>query len=419
MSARTLYDEIQEIRALYPRLALGDAAGAAARAGAVRLALARGVPRGRRRARRDARVLHGGRVLLRHVPPEARGRHLVEVCTNISCALVGAQQVLEAFEAELGVRAGETTDDGEVTLRTVECPGGCGWARSSPSTTATASGVTADDVPAIVAELRDGGDRCDEQIVLAGRRGAARSTKLADYRDGRRLRRRSRRRARWSRTQVVEELLDVEPARPRRRRSSRPAARRASSPKGTGKPTYLVVNADESEPGTFKDREIMFRVPHRLLEGCLITAHAIECDHVFIYIRGEYLGRVRGPRRRARGGARRPELLGDVTIVLHRGAGAYICGEETALLESLEGKRGQPRTKPPFPAVAGLYASPTPDQQRRDDRDRAEDRRARRRRVREDRRAARLVGHARLLALRQRRQRRQLRAADRASRCAS
>ena len=128
--------------------------------------------------------------------------------------------------------------------------------------------------------------------------------------------------------------------------------------KGTGRPTYLVVNADESEPGTFKDREIMFRVPHRLIEGCLITAHAIGSQHVFIYIRGEYLAEFEVIKN-ALDQAREAKLLGGVTIVLHRGAGAYICGEETALLESLEGKRGQPRSKPPFPAVQGLYASPS------------------------------------------------------------
>jgi NADH-quinone oxidoreductase subunit F len=128
--------------------------------------------------------------------------------------------------------------------------------------------------------------------------------------------------------------------------------------KGTGKPTYLVVNADESEPGTFKDREIMLRVPHRLIEGCLITAHTIGSQHVFIYIRGEYLDEFE-ILRAALEEVREAALLGGVTIVLHRGAGAYICGEETALLESLEGKRGQPRSKPPFPAVAGVYAAPT------------------------------------------------------------
>jgi NADH-quinone oxidoreductase subunit F len=138
-----------------------------------------------------------------------------------------------------------------------------------------------------------------------------------------------------------------------------PMGRKASFlAKGTGKPTYLVVNADESEPGTFKDREIMNRVPHRLIEGCLITAHAIESRSVFIYLRGEYLDCFESLVA-ALDEARSEGVLGDVTIVVHRGAGAYICGEESALLESLEGDRGQPRSRPPFPAVSGLYASPT------------------------------------------------------------
>jgi NADH-quinone oxidoreductase subunit F len=138
-----------------------------------------------------------------------------------------------------------------------------------------------------------------------------------------------------------------------------PMGRKASFlAKGTGKPTYLCVNADESEPGTFKDREIMIKNPHLLIEGCLVTAHAIESQNVFIYLRGEYLD-VFQVLQRALEDARKAELLGDVTIVLHRGAGAYICGEESALLESLEGKRGQPRPRPPFPAVSGLYGSPT------------------------------------------------------------
>ncbi len=138
-----------------------------------------------------------------------------------------------------------------------------------------------------------------------------------------------------------------------------PMGRKASFlAKGTGKPTYLCVNADESEPGTFKDREIMLKNPHRLIEGCLCTAHGIESKNVFIYLRGEYLD-VFEVMRRALEDARAAGLLEDVTIVLHRGAGAYICGEESALLESLEGKRGQPRSRPPFPAVSGLYGSPT------------------------------------------------------------
>jgi NADH-quinone oxidoreductase subunit F len=157
--------------------------------------------------------------------------------------------------------------------------------------------------------------------------------------------------------QVLEEL--VASALRGRGGAGFPMGRKASFlAEGTGRPTYLAVNADESEPGTWKDREIMLRVPHRLLEGCLITAHAIGCRHVFIYIRGEYK-REFEVLHAALDEARSADLLGEVTVVLHRGAGAYICGEETALLESLEGARGQPRVKPPFPAVQGLYASPT------------------------------------------------------------
>jgi NADH-quinone oxidoreductase subunit F len=138
-----------------------------------------------------------------------------------------------------------------------------------------------------------------------------------------------------------------------------PTGRKASLVDRRGaRPSYLVINADESEPGAFKDREIMRRAPHRLIEGCLITARAILSKQVFIYIRGEYLTEYE-VLQRAVGDARAAGLLGDVDVVVHRGAGAYICGEETALLDSLEGKRGQPRPRPPFPPLQGLYMSPT------------------------------------------------------------
>jgi NADH-quinone oxidoreductase subunit F len=140
-----------------------------------------------------------------------------------------------------------------------------------------------------------------------------------------------------------------------------PTGRKASfipTPDKIARPIYITVNADESEPGTFKDREIMLKVPHRLVEGCLIAAHAIQSKSVYIYIRGEYVAEYESLQG-AVDEARDAGILGDVDIVVHRGAGAYICGEETALLESLEGKRGQPRSKPPFPAISGVYASPT------------------------------------------------------------
>ena len=137
-------------------------------------------------------------------------------------------------------------------------------------------------------------------------------------------------------------------------------------PRDTGKPTYVAVNFDESEPGTCNNRELVEREPHALLEGTAITAKAIDCHLAYIYVRGEYLWQARLLQRAldeayAAGYLGRGIMGGDydLDIVLHRGAGAYICGEETALLSSLEGFRGQPRLRPPFPAVEGLYESPT------------------------------------------------------------
>ena len=133
-----------------------------------------------------------------------------------------------------------------------------------------------------------------------------------------------------------------------------------------GRPAYLVVNADESEPGSCKDREILRNDPHRLLEGCLVAGFAMGAKTCYVYIRGEYV--LEHDRMQAAiDEANEAGLIGknacqsgfDFDVHMHRGAGAYICGEETALLESLEGKKGQPRLKPPFPAACGLYGCPT------------------------------------------------------------
>ena len=133
-----------------------------------------------------------------------------------------------------------------------------------------------------------------------------------------------------------------------------------------GRPSYLVINADESEPGTCKDREIMRHDPHKLIEGCLIAGFAMRAISAYIYIRGEFVYEA-SVLEKALEEARSAGFLGkdacgsgyDFDIFVHRGAGAYICGEETALLESLEGKKGQPRLKPPFPANVGVFGCPT------------------------------------------------------------
>ena len=133
-----------------------------------------------------------------------------------------------------------------------------------------------------------------------------------------------------------------------------------------GRPSYLVINADESEPGTCKDRDILRHDPHKLIEGALIASFAMGAHRCYIYIRGEFYNESSNLNKAVRE-AYEAGLIGknacgsgwDFDLVVHRGAGAYICGEETALIESLEGNKGQPRNKPPFPAMAGLYSCPT------------------------------------------------------------
>jgi NADH-quinone oxidoreductase subunit F len=137
-------------------------------------------------------------------------------------------------------------------------------------------------------------------------------------------------------------------------------------PQNDGKPHYVVVNADEGEPGTCRDAPLMMADPHSLIEGIVIASYAVRCNVAFIYLRGELVHALRRLQHAIReayeAGYLGTDILGtgfDLELVVHSGAGAYICGEETALLDSLEGYRGQPRLKPPFPATAGLYASPT------------------------------------------------------------
>ena len=307
------------------------------------------------------------------------GRHSIEVCTNLSCALSGAQQVVEAFEEELGVAPGETTDDGAITLRTVECLGGCGYATVVAVDNRYREHVGPEDVPAIV----EGCPWGLAQMLLGGT-DEHDLTKLAEYQSiggyGQ---------VEKARAMTPDDLIaELQKANLRGRGGAGfPMGRKASLlDRKSPKPKYLVVNADESEPGAFKDREVMAKAPHRLLEGCLIAAHAIESQNVFIYIRGEYLTEYeilqRGGRRGARGGhlrrRRHHRLPRCRRLHLRRGDGAARLA------------RGQAR---PTAAAAAVPAHPgalrraDADQQRLHDRDRARDPRARPRRLHEYRHA--------------------------------
>ncbi len=169
----------------------------------------------------------------------------------------------------------------------------------------------------------------------------------------------------WTPEQIIEETIKSELR--GRGGAGFPAGRKWSFiPKGLDKPVYLCVNADESEPGTFKDRELMIKHTHMLIEGIVITAYAIKCNEAFIYIRGEFVEEARRLEKAIAEAEARAflgkNILGsgfDLKLTIYRGGGAYICGEETALMTSLEGGKGYPRLKPPFPAVEGLYGCPT------------------------------------------------------------
>ena len=184
----------------------------------------------------------------------------------------------------------------------------------------------------------------------------------------------------------------IGPARPRRRGLPDRHSSGASCPRSrkAGRPSFLVINADESEPGSCKDREIIRHDPHKLIEGALIAGFAMRARAAYIYIRGEFI-REAETLFAAVAEAYDTGLLGknacgsgyDFDVFVHRGAGAYICGEETAMIESLEGKKGQPRLKPPFPAGAGLYGCPTTVNNVEIDRGRADDPAPRRELVRE------------------------------------
>ena len=307
---------------------------------------------------------------------EPVGEHVIEVCTNISCALAARSRWSRRSSASSASRAGETTEDGEFTLRTVECLGGCGWAHDRRrSTTATACTCRPRTCRAIVAELR-GIERRSRmatstpEIVFAGTNGGA----LTEHR--RRTRRSAAsRRSRKARAMAPDDVIDgaegVEPARPRRRRSSRPGRKWSFVPEaGQARRSRTTSSSTRTSPSRARSRTARSCCASRSACSRAPDRRARDRVDARLHLHPRRVrGRVRGARRVARADAREAASLGDVTIVVHRGAGAYICGEETALLESLEGKRGQPRTKPPFPAVAGPLRRADRGQQRRDDHD--------------------------------------------------
>jgi NADH-quinone oxidoreductase subunit F len=297
---------------------------------------------------------------------EPTGRTVLRVCASPVCALAAGGGVAEALCRHLHLEAGEVSADGAFSVEQAPCLGLCDHAPALLAGEAAVGHVAPEAAPQICAGRHDrpvtfvGGDI----RTLTGNCGTGTPTPLSAYRNG-------------GGYAGLEKALALPPGEVIAAIKAAGLVGRggAAFPTGIkwegaaqapGEPKYIVCNAEESEPGTFKDRVLMEEDPHRTLEGMIIAAHAVGARHGYIYIRGEYpyaskvMHQALEEARRA--GLLGPGILGsrlEFDIEMRLGAGAYICGEETALLESIEGKRGFPRIKPPFPTTAGLFGKPT------------------------------------------------------------
>jgi NADH-quinone oxidoreductase subunit F len=299
---------------------------------------------------------------------EPKGETTIEVCTTLSCALGGAEELLHGTCRKLGIAPGGTTSDGKFTVKEVECLAACGGAPAVQVNGDWLEHATEADLDRVLAGetvrrtfewpkspgehilfqnvWKEGSTSIDVYKASGG------YSKLGEW-------------LKMDPAAIVEEVKKSN-LRGRGGAGFPTGMKWGFLPKDGKKPVYLCVNADESEPGTYKDRVLIERDPHRLIESIVVSCHAIRSKTAYIYIRGEFHEGAR-TLEKALAEARAAGYVGksvlgsgtDVDIWVHRGAGSYECGEETALIESLEGKRGQPRIKPPFPAVVGVYGCPT------------------------------------------------------------
>ena len=307
------------------------------------------------------------------------GKHHVQICTNVACMLRGGAELFEQAKKRLEIGHKEVTSDGVFSLEEVECIGACTGAPALQVNYDFYENVTPMKFDEII-ELLDAGQKAPpepvtfgalhprnpaETPVISKRFGIRNSHKIDVYlqHDGYKALEKA------LKEMTPESIIDEVKKSSLRGRGGAgfPTGMKWSFvPKDSPKPKYVICNADESEPGTCKDRPLMEMDPHQMIEGIIIAGRAIGAHLGFIYIRGEYryvLDIVEGALAEAyRRGYLGKNILGsgfDFDLVAHTGAGAYECGEESALMESLEGKRGYPRIKPPFPAVVGLYGCPT------------------------------------------------------------
>jgi NADH-quinone oxidoreductase subunit F len=306
------------------------------------------------------------------------GRNHIQVCTNISCMLRGGNELYKHVQKRLGIGNKEVSASGTFSLEEVECIGACTGAPAMQVNYDFYEDLDADKVDAIFEQLQDSKkpkpsavtagalhDRAPGEVPVISRLfGVPNSTKIDVYRkhEGYQALEKA---LKMTPDQIIDEVKKSN-LRGRGGAGFPTGMKWSFVPKDTAKPKYILANADESEPGTCKDRPLMEMDPHQLIEGMVIAGRAVGSHQGYIYIRGEYRY-ILDIMDAAIAEAYANGYLGkniqgsgfDFELVTHTGAGAYECGEESALMESLEGKRGYPRIRPPFPAVVGLYGCPT------------------------------------------------------------
>jgi NADH-quinone oxidoreductase subunit F len=307
------------------------------------------------------------------------GKYHVQVCTNIACMLRGGNELLDRAKKRLEIGNKETTEDGVFSLEEVECIGACTGAPAMQVNYDFHENLTPVKFDKIIESL-DNGRRPDPEPVITGalhprepgeipviskRWGIEGSTKIDVFLQNGGYQALEKALKQMTPESIIDEVKKSN-LRGRGGAGFPTGMKWSFVPKDSPKARYVICNADESEPGTCKDRPLMELDPHQLIEGMVIAGRAIGSHQGFVYIRGEYryvLDIVQKAITEAyERGYLGKNILGsgfDFDLLIHTGAGAYECGEESALMESLEGKRGYPRIKPPFPAVVGLYGCPT------------------------------------------------------------
>ncbi len=323
----------------------------------------------------DPRIVHATVSFYPLLFDKPVGKILIQVCHNISCSLLGAESLLDVLERELGVKEKEVTPDGLISFQRAECLGCCADAPAMLVGEKLFGKLTLEKVKDIIAKIRNGEPLVNDTPLTTTDPlpdGAvsvnflipeAKTLKVAEERGAYK----AARKAIFEMTpdQIREEVKNAG-LRGQGGAGFPAGVKWGFVPKDVPGERYLCVNGDESEPGTCKDREILRRDPHRLIEGIIIAAKAIGVHKAYVYIRREFYE----PRQILDEAIKEAYTAGylgknifgsdySLDVYTHPGAGAYICGEETGLIESLEGKKGWPRIKPPFPASIGLFGRPT------------------------------------------------------------